>query len=450
VEAHPMTASPLPLPDQAIARVSRLTLKNFKSFDDAAIDLPNLTILIGPNASGKSNLLSAFSFLKDIMQYGLDDAVSIQGGIDAVRCLYIPRSEPIDIGLRIELPGRLREPHFSFLVQPVRDEETRLSRRVQYRNLLIDYRFRFIAAQRTRRLRILSEELSVAFEFATEDRTKPPSLRDLRTWHSSRMSLSTTNGQLKVGITTPTAAPSLRLNEYRIAELQEAVKDQRDPIIRYPTIALAFDGFSLLSKMFKYDVDPKLGKNAIPVTGRTELEEDGDNLAAALRVILNKKSDREMLLDLVTDALSFVKTIDVATFADMTRFLRIKERYNPRQAIPGNLLSDGTVSVLTLIIALYFQSSQLTIFEEPDRGLHPALTRKIAVMIQEQSAIKQILVSTHSPDFIDAVSPDLVQCTLRDSAGYTRLFKPSESSLMQDFVKAMGIGRVYADNLMKA
>ena len=60
---------------------ARLTMRNYKSIRDAHIDLrPGLSILIGPNGSGKTCLLSALKFLRDVFRFGAARALARQGG----------------------------------------------------------------------------------------------------------------------------------------------------------------------------------------------------------------------------------------------------------------------------------------------------------------------------------------------------------------------------------
>ena len=66
-------------------RVTKLTLQNFKSFRDVTIPFRPFNVVIGGNASGKSNLVQAFQFLKDIADHGLENAVSLQGGAEFLR-----------------------------------------------------------------------------------------------------------------------------------------------------------------------------------------------------------------------------------------------------------------------------------------------------------------------------------------------------------------------------
>ena len=63
-------------------KIKYIHIKNFKSFGEQIINLENLTILLGANASGKSNTVSIIRFVNNIILYGLDDAISLLGGIN--------------------------------------------------------------------------------------------------------------------------------------------------------------------------------------------------------------------------------------------------------------------------------------------------------------------------------------------------------------------------------
>ncbi len=60
--------------------ISQIRLRNWKNFGDAATQLSWRTFLIGPNASGKSNLLDALRFLRELASDGLAPAVARRGG----------------------------------------------------------------------------------------------------------------------------------------------------------------------------------------------------------------------------------------------------------------------------------------------------------------------------------------------------------------------------------
>ncbi|MEE9165369.1 MAG: AAA family ATPase, partial [Nitrospinota bacterium] len=63
----------------------KIKISNFKSFKDLEIELGKFNILIGSNASGKSNFLQIFKFLKDINNSGLNNALQMQGGVEYLR-----------------------------------------------------------------------------------------------------------------------------------------------------------------------------------------------------------------------------------------------------------------------------------------------------------------------------------------------------------------------------
>ena len=70
-------------------RLTHLTLKNWRNFKQADFDLRDRLFIVGPNASGKSNLLDALRFLRQIASAGggFQEAVASRGGIARVRCL---------------------------------------------------------------------------------------------------------------------------------------------------------------------------------------------------------------------------------------------------------------------------------------------------------------------------------------------------------------------------
>ncbi len=75
--------------------VSRVALKNWRNFQRVDVQMTDRVFLVGPNASGKSNFLDVFRFLRDIAKPGggLQKAVEDRGGISKIRCLAA-RSDP--------------------------------------------------------------------------------------------------------------------------------------------------------------------------------------------------------------------------------------------------------------------------------------------------------------------------------------------------------------------
>jgi len=85
-------------------RFQRLRLQNWKNFAHVDVALQNRVFLVGPNASGKSNLLDAFRFLRDLASSGggFQEAIARRGGITAIRCLAARRYPDVEIRVEIE------------------------------------------------------------------------------------------------------------------------------------------------------------------------------------------------------------------------------------------------------------------------------------------------------------------------------------------------------------
>ncbi len=81
--------------------VSRIVLRNWRNFREADVTLGSRAFLVGPNASGKSNFLDAFRFLRDIARDGLEKAVGDRGGISKIRCLAARRQPNIELEITL-------------------------------------------------------------------------------------------------------------------------------------------------------------------------------------------------------------------------------------------------------------------------------------------------------------------------------------------------------------
>ena len=80
--------------------ITCISVTNFKSFREMSFHPESFNILIGSNASGKSNLIQVFIFLRDIAKYGIGNAISLQGGVDYLRNTAIGPAE--DLSFKIE------------------------------------------------------------------------------------------------------------------------------------------------------------------------------------------------------------------------------------------------------------------------------------------------------------------------------------------------------------
>jgi len=84
--------------------ISRLSLRNWRNFRSIDIDLSDRVFIVGPNASGKSNLLDALRFLKDIAKPGggLQQAIVERGGVSKIRCLAARKEPAVEIDVELK------------------------------------------------------------------------------------------------------------------------------------------------------------------------------------------------------------------------------------------------------------------------------------------------------------------------------------------------------------
>ena len=84
-------------------RFTHVALCNWRNFTNVAVTLPRRVFLVGPNASGKSNLLDALRFLRDLgaVGGGLQEAVRRRGGVTSLRSLAARRYA--DIVMHVEV-----------------------------------------------------------------------------------------------------------------------------------------------------------------------------------------------------------------------------------------------------------------------------------------------------------------------------------------------------------
>lgn len=83
--------------------ISRIILRNWKNFKEVDVPLQDRVFVVGPNASGKSNFLDVFRFLRDISKPGggLQKAVLDRGGISKIRCLAARKFPEVEIEIYI-------------------------------------------------------------------------------------------------------------------------------------------------------------------------------------------------------------------------------------------------------------------------------------------------------------------------------------------------------------
>ena len=115
-------------------------------------------------------------------------------------------------------------------------------------------------------------------------------------------------------------------------------------------------------------------------------------------------------------------------------------------------MSDGTINITALIIALYFEEKPVIAIEEPERNIHPHLISKIVDMMKDVSERfeKQIMVTTHNPEMVKYAGIENILLVHRDDRGFSKISRPSEKDEVRIFLEnEMGIEELYVQNLLE-
>jgi|AP95_1055475.scaffolds.fasta_scaffold47108_2 predicted ATPase len=115
-------------------RITKVWAKNFRSIKSLELELEPLTVLVGPNASGKSNIVDVLRFVSDTVRSDLDSALNARRGDHAARRSYPrQRSTDITVGLVVTLEDSSVE--YEFVARLYRDGRHRVMRETTRINL---------------------------------------------------------------------------------------------------------------------------------------------------------------------------------------------------------------------------------------------------------------------------------------------------------------------------
>lgn len=416
--------------------IKNLSFSNFKSFSQLDIALDQLNVLIGANASGKSNFIEVFRFVSDIAQYGLQNAVSMHGGAAYITNAQLGSAFPVRIEfttvLQFPFPlGRAKEGFF-----------WGMSRDVTY-EVIIGF------DDPAKPVRIVNERVTIRFAITSE-----PNFREGQT-HKSRgsgeITLRNNRGILDVEHRIPSWVKFERDYALSTAYWEKqgisTILEEKTPFA-FPIIQPFRD---YISGIKMYDIDPKAPKRASPITGKGELEDDGRNLAVVIHRIAQDPDEWRKFSNLVQDTLPFVRDFDVDALGDKSLLLKMREHYCRDVFFPASFASDGTVSITALIIALFFDSQPrpLITFEEPERGIHPQLISKVVGLLKDASRKRQVIVSTHNPEIVRYTDLGPLLLVFRDDEGFSHIIKPADNSDLKVFLHHdLGVADLYVNGLL--
>ncbi|HEV2489922.1 MAG TPA: AAA family ATPase [Candidatus Acidoferrales bacterium] len=416
--------------------IRKIKVTNFKSFGKLDVDLGEFNVVVGANASGKSNFINVLKFLRDIKTFSLRDAISLQGGVSYLRNMNLGASA--DLSIEVDLKptailvpvGRRRG---KFLGMASEELVYGFSLRFNKRGL----GFQIVEDH-------LSSQLAVSEVRSLKGKPAPDTLLG-----RVRATAKRSGNRFTYDVEIPPEIPIKRDDIWPSFVTSRAVSP-KTLLCESPFYFFLSPLGPLFADIGIYDFDPKIAKKAVQITGRADLEEAGGNLALALRGVLDNKDSRRKLVNLLREILPFVEETGVQRLADRSILFTIRERYFHKEDLPGSMVSDGTAGILALIVALYFERKPITVIEEPERNIHPYLISKVVEMTKDASKGKQIVVTTHNPQIVRHSGPENLLLVSRDSKGFSTISRPADKLEVKEFLKnEIGIEELFAQNLLE-
>lgn len=424
--------------------IHRLRVRNFKSFADVDVQLSSLNALIGANASGKSNFVGVFRFLRDIARYGLENAVSLHGGAEYLPNLRIGPSEPVEIHVETQTEWTTLRNHSTGTYCIKGD-------RITYDLLVtINKRGQPVAgAERyTMDCRI--------WELPLDEPRQPQQIGQLE--------LVLEREKQEAGDIVRAAVhaePTLSLTVPQLFGIEPAGGIMRfapgfdiDFPISYETagigVALPPNVTMIESDVFRgiwkkhilsfchagiYDFVPEVIKHTGFPKAMVELAEDGSNLALVVQRLLKDEKKRTELHNLLSAVLDGVGGIDVKQQPDRSLLVALQEKHAGDRQIPLPYLSEGTVELLAVIVALYFSENRIVVIEEPDRNVHPRVISLLVQMLKEVSERRQVLFTTHNPETVRHLPAESLLLVSRDKEGFSTITRPLDSQQVRYFLQ---------------
>jgi predicted ATPase len=353
----------------------RVRIRGYKSIAFCDVRLQPLTILVGLNASGKSNFLDALAFLGDALRVNVSEAVNLHGGFPAILCRSVGSS-----ALSFQVEAAFSDQAASYVAQ---------------------YGVTIQANQDSPP--VVSHEV-LRFEDVTRNR--------IRQFEARQGKMGWSDDGVSPQSSTP---PLLPPDHLYLGYLGEP-----------PFPALA----DSLRYMGTYNFHPEAIRRLRNVGVGYLLERDGSNLASVVAMLQEKDPNLlervKAYLGVIAPEVQEFFTVRYGEYETL-RFRLRSDAESPRLEFDAASMSDGTLRALAAIMAAFqfvFPQGRNSVIgiEEPESSLHPAAMRALVDALDDATQRTQVLLTTHSADLLSGrdVSPGQV-LVVRNRGGQTHI-----------------------------
>lgn len=363
--------------------IKHIHLENYKSIKTLDIGLTNLNVLIGANGAGKSNFISFFALLQQMLKENLRGYVMDKGGQETF--LYYGVKQSDYLAAKITVVDEGKEVNYAINLKPTNEGVFRFA----YEKLWCN---------------IPSAEID-SYIFDTDNKGFESVIQRTNDSATARLENGADIGDLESDVIM------IGYVEYGIRSVQ--VFHFHDTSDKSPLKAIVANNDNLF------------------------LRSDGSNIAGMLKLIHDKHNDYYRLI---------VETIRmvVPDFHDFVirndEFVTL-EWFNKKNIdIPwkAHYLSDGSLRFIALAVLLLMPSElqpQTIIIDEPELGLHPSAINILSGLIKRAALERQVIVSTQSTALLSNLEPqDIIIVDIKDNASqFKRLDNDELKSWLQDF-----------------
>lgn len=347
----------------------RVRIRGYKSIAFCDVTLEPLTILVGRNASGKSNFLDALAFLSDCVKFGVPEAVQRRGNMQSLLCRSVESN-----ALTFEI-------------------ETNFTAGATH-------------SEHEARYRLNIPAVHVADVLTHGEPEEWVTIKELPTgWQGSLACLGPPPKELRVfgGPVEPgTNVPPTDTKLWSIASGQLMFNS----LAQSPYLEWA----DCLRRMTFYNFIPEAMRPLQRPNPGQLLDQHGRNLAS---VLAGTRQYDDWAFKRVGSYLSAVvpgvERFDVVRYGDYetVHFWLGSNGADRKLEFDASSLSDGTLRVLAALTAAFqslltWRCPTVVGIEEPETALHPAAMRALVAALDEATLRTQILLTTHSPDLLDA------------------------------------------------
>jgi predicted ATPase len=380
-----------------MARLLGIQIKNYRALADVSLGqvkystgtpLPRLTALIGPNGSGKSTVLDAFGFVADCLLEGVEAACDKpwRGGFDNLRTQGA--SGPISFEIFFEADDEFRPIVYELRVDLVDGVPA--------------------AVEESCRQRREGETLGKPYYFLKLKKGKG------KVWAGQAVGQATGDSRESQIVTLA------NLDKLGIATLGNLSEHPRIVALR-----------SYIEQWYLSYFVPNAART-LPATGAQRwLDREGSNIGNVLQYYQRQyPAQFDAILKRLAKAIPGLMKITPETSKDKRLLLKFDERGYKDPFFQGSM-SDGTLKMLAYAVLLEDPNPRPFIgIEEPENGLYVRLVERLASQFASRAAsanfLTQMLVTTHSPYFVDALQPTQVWLIRKSDNGHAQAIRAAD------------------------